>query len=122
MDRPIYEKRKHSRIDIVLTADVFRFSHYEPKFLGKGVITDLGIGGMKIETNDVIDEKEELLIKFFLPEGVYFDNIRGKIVRTRKESFTFTYGIRFIEMKFRDKFRIWRFSVKNKGRLHGDKK
>ena len=122
MDRPIYEKRRHARIDIVLTADLFRFGNYNPKFLGKGIITDLGIGGMKIETNDVISEEEELFIKFFLPNGAYFDNIRGKIMRTQKVSFTYTYGIRFIEIKLRDKFRIWRFTIRNKGCLPGGEK
>jgi hypothetical protein len=109
-----FEKRRHERINTIIRADLFTFSQYDPRFVGKGVITDIGIGGMKLETNDVIEEGEDLLIKFFLPRGQYFDNIRGRIVRTQKDSFTFIYGIRFIDIKFLDKIKIWLFTKRVK--------
>ena len=104
----IYEKRRHDRIDAIIKVDIFEYRG--GKFLGKGYITDISISGLRVETNDEINDSEDLFIKFLLPNGYYFDGIRSRILRTQKDSFSFIYGIRFVELFFKDKFRIWMFT------------
>lgn len=101
-----YEKRKHRRIKTHIKADIYIYSYYEPKFLGKGIISNLSAGGVKFESTDDINEDKELLITFFLPNGRKYYNIRARIVRKLKDAFVFAYGMKFFEMKLLDRIRI----------------
>ena len=105
------KRRKYRRIKAIIMADLFSLP--EEVLIGKACITDLSLGGMRIETNEALRVGDVLLIKFLLPNGQYFDKIRGRIVRTSKESFTFTYGIKFTEISLIDRIKLWLFSLKS---------
>jgi c-di-GMP-binding flagellar brake protein YcgR len=107
------ERRRHKRIRTNVIADIYIYSYFSPKFLTKGVITDLSVGGVKVEASSLIDE-EDLLITFFLKGDRKFYNLRGRIIRTTKDSLVFAYGIRFMEIKASDKLKIWLYALKNR--------
>lgn len=109
-----YEKRRHKRVNAHIKADIYVYSYYDPKILGKGIISNLSAGGVKFESSDDINEDEDLLITFFLPNGKKYYNIRSRIVRKQKVSFVFTYGMKFIEMKLMDKIRMIFFARREK--------
>lgn len=105
-----YEKRKHLRVNTIVKVDVFNY--YSGKFISSGYITDIGIGGLRIEANEHINDEDDVLLKFILTNGHFFENLRGRIIRTGKESFTYFYGIKFIDVSLRDRVRLWFFSKK----------
>ena len=112
MEKLEYERRKHKRIRTNYLADIYLYSYFSPKFLTKGVITDLSISGIKIEAHSSIKDVD-LLITFTLPGDEKFYNIRGRVIRDIKESFTHIYGIKFVDMKFKDKLKIWIYILKH---------
>jgi c-di-GMP-binding flagellar brake protein YcgR len=105
------KRRKYRRIKATIMADLFSLP--DGMSVGRACITDLSLGGMKIETSEPLKTGDMFLIKFSLPNGQYFDKIRGRIVRTSKESFTFTYGIKFTEISLIDRIKLWLFSLKS---------
>ena len=109
-----YEKRRNKRVKTHIKADIYIYSYYNPKFLGKGIISNLGGGGVKFETTDDLDEDEDLLITFFLPNGRKYYNIRSRIARKQKDAFVYSYGLRFYEMKLLDRIRIMFFTGRKK--------
>ncbi|MFH1823761.1 MAG: PilZ domain-containing protein [Candidatus Firestonebacteria bacterium] len=106
------KRRKYTRISAVVMAELFSLP--DKKIIGKACITDLSLGGMRVETNEPLKTDDMFLIKFSLPNGQYFDKIKSKIVRSAKVDFTFTYGIKFTEINLIDRIRLWLFSLKAK--------
>lgn len=105
-----FEKRKHLRVSNIVRIDIFNF--FSGKFISSGYITDICVGGIRVESNEKINDEDDVLLKFILPNGNYFDNLKGRIMRTGKESFTFFYGIKFLDVSLRDKLRLWFYSKK----------
>ncbi|MEK6647026.1 MAG: PilZ domain-containing protein [Candidatus Firestonebacteria bacterium] len=103
------EKRKHLRISTIILADLYALDRFNT-FLGRGCITNVSTSGMQIETKDPITaSSSDFLLKFSLPNGTFFDQIRGRIMRVKKDTFTQIYGIRFTRIHWKDKFKIWWF-------------
>ena len=100
------EKRRHKRVSTIVMADLY-LEEKNNHMLGRGCITDLSVSGMQIETEDPLDIEHEFSIRFYLPNGMGFENLRGKIMRHKKESITYDYGIRFTRIKLFDRLRIW---------------
>ena len=99
------EKRRHKRLKTIILADIYAINGN--RLLGRGCITDISAGGVQIETREPVTVDEEFILKFYLPNGTSFDKIKGVIVRRNKESFTYLYGIKFTEISFSDRVKIW---------------
>ncbi len=104
------EKRRHVRVSNIIMVDIYNY--FSGKFISSGFITDICVGGMRVESNEQLDAEDEVLLKFILPTGNYFDNMKGKIVRTGKESVTIFYGISFLDISLLDKLRLWFYAKK----------
>lgn len=103
------DTRKSKRINIIILADVSSTLY---NVSGRGCIVDLSTGGMGIETTDDLGKADYVNIRFALPNGTVFNNIRGIIVRRSKNGPTYSYGIRFTDISLMDKFRIFKFTRK----------
>ena len=114
MSENIFEKRKHIRVSNIVSVDIYNY--FSGKYICSGYITDICVGGMRLESNEYMNGEDDVLLKFFLPNGNYFDNLKGKIIRTGKESFTYFYGIQFSEVSLKDKLRLW-FYAKRMGKI-----
>jgi len=106
----VFEKRRNSRVNTIVKVDIFNY--FSGKFIANGYITDVSYGGMRVESNKHFGDEDDILLKFVLNNGQYFENIKGRIVRTGKESFTYFYAIKFIDVSLRDKIRLWFYSKK----------
>ena len=106
----VFEKRRNFRVNTIIKINIFNY--YSGKFLGTGYITDVSIGGLRVESIKNISDDDDVLVKFILNNFQYFENIRGRIIRTGKESFTYFYGIKFMDVSFRDRVRLWFYSRK----------
>jgi hypothetical protein len=79
--------------------------------IGKGIITDLSLCGIKFESNNLLEEDEYYLVSFFLPGSSYYFNIKTRIARRIKNNLVIEYGMRFFDLNFLGKIRIWLFVV-----------
>ena len=110
MMRKSTNTRINKRLSAIIIADIF--STPDRIQIGKGCITDFSLGGIRIETNEPLKEDEIFIFKFLLPDGQFFDGVRGKVVRSYKETFTFAYGVRFLEVRFRDRIKLWIYGLR----------
>ncbi|OGR87191.1 MAG: hypothetical protein A3J74_07260 [Elusimicrobia bacterium RIFCSPHIGHO2_02_FULL_57_9] len=84
------EKRRHPRVPVGITMDIFAKGHNVGKC--RGTIADLSMGGMAFKTNAVLEQGMCLYLKINIPL-----EIRGE-VRHTKDSHgggMHRYGVRF---------------------------
>ena len=108
------ERRKYKRYIANSEAELFAFSVETPRFIGKGVVTDISLGGLRFESN-IEFPHDDVLVKFYLPGYMKLFAIRCLRVRTGKEPNRFVYGFKVSEARFSEKVRLWwyLFSHKN---------
>ncbi len=100
------EKRRHKRISTIIMADLY-LPEPANEVLGRGCITDLSMSGLQVETKDPLTIDKEFSLRFYLPNGMGFENISAKIMRSWQASITHVYGIRFTKIGLVDRLRIW---------------
>lgn len=106
LQRLYIEKRRHKRISTIIMVDLL-ITEKNNQLLGRACMTDLSISGMQVETKDELNSEGEFAVRFYLPNGMSFENVYAKIMRRRKESITHVYGLRFTRIPFLDRMRIW---------------
>jgi len=72
------------------------------------LIRDLSLGGLGIEVGRPLEKNEIINISVFLPLSKKFLNSRALVMRCHKDSIAYTAGLKFIEMKWREKFHFWK--------------
>lgn len=84
------EKRKHARIPVGITMDIFAKGHTVGKC--RGTIADLSVGGMTFKTNAELEQGMCLYLKLNIPL-----EIRGEVtsIRGSASGGLHRYGVRF---------------------------
>lgn len=100
------EQRKHPRVPIDITLDMFAKGSVVSR--GPGRLTDLSLGGVKIETKAVFHIGEHVVLRFDLTGGLPLD-IEGVIVRRLTHPNSIDYGVKFTSLGFFKKLKMKRF-------------
>jgi len=100
------EKRRHKRVSTIIMADLYA-KDQSGRMVGRGCITDVSVSGIQIETKEPLQIEGDFVVRFYLPNGMGFENLEGRIVRTSKASITNVYGIKFTKISFFDRLRLW---------------
>lgn len=101
-----FEKRHHKRVSTIIMADLC-LPEPSNEILARGCVTDLSMSGLQVETENPLTIEGEFSVRFYLPNGMGFENILAKIMRRRHESITHVYGLQFIRIRLIDRLRIW---------------
>jgi Tfp pilus assembly protein PilZ len=89
------ERRKSLRKPLAASLEIY--THDAKKSLGKGFITNLGTGGIALETHKHLRLGEKLLLRFTLPKERSFD-LKGEIIYAQDGVLTKAYGAKFYDM------------------------
>ena len=111
------ERRRHRRYIANSEAELFAFSVETPRFIGKGLVTDISFGGLRFESNFEF-EQEDILLKFYLPGDRKLFAVRCRKVRTGKEPTRLIYGLKIYEALFTEKIRLWLYLFTHKNTLN----
>lgn len=93
-------RRKYARISCFLPSLIrspvlLQFKNGEKPSDGWGVIHDISLGGIKIETRTELEKGQTIFISFSLSDNFKFANTKGIVTRTVKDGIYYTYGIKF---------------------------
>ena len=102
------ERRRFLRVGVRIFIDVFIKGDLRTR--GRGVISDIGIGGMALETKEDLEIDDVLILRFNLDVNTLFD-LKGRIIRKEKKPALIKYGIKFTKIGFFEKIRLKRFVV-----------
>jgi len=102
------ERRRFKRVGVSIFIDVF--VQGDLKTRGRGVISDLSLGGMALETKEDLGIGNVLILRFNLDANNLID-LKGKIVRKEKQPALIKYGIQFIKIGFFVKLKLKNFIV-----------
>ncbi len=100
------EQRKDPRVAIDITLDLFARGSVVSR--GPGRITDLSLGGVKIETKAVFHIGEHVVLRFDLTGNIPLD-IEGAIVRRLTHPNSIDYGVKFTSLGFFKKLKMKQF-------------
>lgn len=91
------ERRKGVRKPLAASLEIYanHVNHTE-KILGKGFITNLGEGGMALETHKNLHPGDKLQLRFTLPNEKTY-SVKGEIIYTQDGVLTKAYGAKFAE-------------------------
>lgn len=87
------ESRKNLRISCSVPV-LIRVTNGEPSE-GWGIIYDISVGGIKLETRRELEGKGTVFLSFTLGQNFIFENTRGTVVRVTGSEGYFTAGIEF---------------------------
>lgn len=62
---------------------------------GWGVIYDISLGGIKLETRSPISKGDIVYVSFNVSDNLIFENMRGRAVRVLQEGVYFVVGVEF---------------------------
>jgi len=102
----LVERRKYPRVSMLVLLDLYVDGEINAR--GRGVITDLSLGGMALETKENFDVGETLVLRFKVVEGVNFA-MEGEVVRKDKKLSTTGYGVKFFNIGFKQKIKLRNF-------------
>jgi Tfp pilus assembly protein PilZ len=88
------ERRKFARKPLAASLEIY--SKDQGKSLGKGFVTNLGEGGVALETHKNLRLGEQLMLRFTLPDEKTY-SLAGEIVYAQDGVLTKAYGARFCE-------------------------
>ncbi len=100
------ERRKGPRVRIRVNVQLWEDYKLEKK--AKGYIKDICLDGMSVVTNIRFSLGADLIFNLNLPEDLKI-NIYGKIIWEREDEEVFLYGVKFTELDFREKPKLYRF-------------
>lgn len=100
------ERRKSPRVQVEVRIQLWKNNRVEKK--ARGLIKDINLEGMCIETKFKSSEGTDLVFCLDLPNEVKI-NIYGKIAWRAEVGGLFRYGIKFIELDLGEKPKLYRF-------------
>ena len=102
------ERRRSLRVGVRILIDVFLLGELSTR--SRGVISDISLGGMALETTEDLRLGDALILRFSLDAKNFFD-LKGKILRKEKQPGTLKYGIKFTKIGLIEKIRLNRYVV-----------
>ena len=100
------DRRKAPRV--LVRVNVQLWEDYKMERKEKGYIKNICLDGMCVVTNIRFALDTDLIFNLHLTEDLNI-NIYGKIIWEREEEEVFSYGVRFTELDFREKPKLYRF-------------
>ena len=100
------ERRKAPRV--LVRVNVQLWEDYKVEKKAKGYIKNICLEGMCVVTNIRFALGTDLIFNLNLPEDLKI-NIYGKIIWEREDGEVFSYGVKFTELDFREKPKLYRF-------------
>lgn len=100
------ERRKAPRV--LVRVNVQLWEDYKIEKKAKGYIKNICLEGMCVVTNIRFALGTDLIFNLNLPEDLNI-NIYGKIIWEREDGEVFSYGVKFTELDFREKPKLYRF-------------
>ncbi|MBN1621428.1 MAG: PilZ domain-containing protein [Endomicrobiales bacterium] len=85
--------RRNYRIDCSIP--VLLFCPAREKQESWGVIYNISMGGVKIETPLLLDKNEEVFLSFMVGKKFHFKRVRGTVIRVLLRGHTYEVGIKF---------------------------
>ena len=95
MSEDISERRKYKRVSLELAVAVIVSDAGK---VIKGTTVNLSASGMTVAIEGFIPLGRNLLISFKIQEGLVFENITAKILRTEDLEDHFNYGLEFLNL------------------------
>jgi len=100
----------------------FKITYSTPKAFEKTYLSDIGRGGIFVKTSNVLNSKERVCLKIFLPDGGKELEVIGEVAWSKKEDFETPQGthppgmgIRFLDLSPEDEARIESILKQSKG-------
>ena len=105
MVNTVIERRKHKRVKFDAVIDL-KASDSGYRYISKGSVKDISLGGLKFESCLDLDLKDVVLS---FGNGSFLEGsvIKGRITRVVKDKLTYLYGVEFAELKLWEKVKIW---------------
>jgi len=100
------ERRKAPRV--LVRVNVQLWEDYKIEKKAKGYIKNICLDGMCVVTNIRFPLGTDLIFSLNLPEDLKI-NIYGNIIWEREDEEVFSYGVKFTELDFREKPKLYRF-------------
>jgi c-di-GMP-binding flagellar brake protein YcgR len=100
------ERRKVPRV--LVRVNVQLWEDYKVEKKAKGYIKNISLDGMCVVTNIRFPLGTDLIFNLNLPEDINI-NIYGEIIWEREEEEVLSYGVKFTELDFREKPKLYRF-------------
>ena len=88
-------RRQYERISCYIPI-LLRFIDTNPKD-GWGLILDISLGGMKIETRSPVSDGQVVFISFSISEDFNFVNAKCLVKRVMQDGIYYTCGLRFLD-------------------------
>jgi len=103
----VKDQRTHRRVDVNIVVNLYEPDTAEPT--ARGVIKDVSVGGIGVETRGAFKRDNVIQLNFHLPDGSYLRNIEGRIVWLKHEDGSYEMGVQFTDIGLRNKWKIWKY-------------
>lgn len=100
------DKRKFPRVPVEVNLQLWKDNKAKKKT--KGLIKDITLEGMCIETDLSFASGADLIFSLDLPDKFKF-NISGEIVWKKKNGKIFRYGVKFVKLHIAEKPKLYNF-------------
>ena len=100
------ERRKSPRILVKVNLQLWVDEKAESR--AKGFVKNISLEGMSVVTDAHYPVDSDLVLSLTLPDDLKM-NIYGKIIWMREIEDLYRYGIKFTELDFREKPKLYRF-------------
>lgn len=101
-----FTKRKYSRIVYTASVDISSVKIHGVTY--KGLVKNISMGGLAVETENELAMGDEFRFAFFLSDK-HRIKVLGKIVWEYKDKNSNNYGVQFTRVGFFGRFRLKRF-------------
>lgn len=108
-----FERRKHPRLKVLMLLDLYSRDSLVSRT--RGAITDLSLGGVKVETKAKFNLGDTIVLRFKVNEDLNLD-IKGKILWAQEGVHTNTYGAEFSDIGFFLKLKLKKYIL---GQMEG---
>ena len=110
------ERRKHPRVEVNVLLDLYVFGSLKSQ--GRGCITDLSLGGLRLETESDFEVHTPLDLRLPLSEEIPLDFV-GEIVWKRPGTPGHIYGVKFTDLGFGEKRRLQKYIIARLEKMPG---
>lgn len=97
------ERRKHSRAKVLVLLDFYVEGAISSR--SRGVISNIGLGGCRLETGVKLPLESVVVLKCELDEKTGLD-VKGQVIWVKEGVHTTTHGIRFLDLGFLKKMKL----------------
>ena len=102
------ERRKHPRVEMRVLLDLYVFGALVSQ--GRGCVTDLSLGGLRLETEIDFEVDTPLNLRFPMSEEIPLD-FMGEIIWKKPGPPGYIYGIKFTDLHFGSKRQLQKYIV-----------